>query len=1194
MSPLYLVSAFYNGNIKKIVLKFYDPETQQIVNHEDNIGHKPYCLTNLSVEELKQNHNLLRLEGFDHCEEITKTNPLTNETVSMTKIVAKDPLSIANSKGQDIRTIVPQGNTNGKIWESNIKYHQSYTYDRNLIMGLPYIITKEGLLLPYVDKLISEKIDNIVALFGELPPDEKKILKRWIQFLEIPSPSISKMAIDIEVQSSHPDLFPDANLAEFPIIAVGIQTSDNKKVILILKREGIEDGDITRLKDKYDCIFFDREDDLVLKLFNYLNSYPFVFTFNGDGFDMLYIYNRAKRLGLDNIPIIVQKEKTTLTYGLHIDLYRFFNNLSIKNYTFKQKYDNVTLNDVAGGLINKHKIEITHNFGELSYAELGEYCIRDTELTFELTDFDDEVVPKLMTVFMRISNLPMEDVTRLMVSQWIRSFIYHEHRRRNILIPWVEDIKTKGEIQTKAKIKGKKYKGAIVVESPSGVFFTVVVIDFASLYPSIIKEYNLDYMTINSCNHEECKKNIVPETTHYVCKILKGVTPLLVGTLKDARVKYYKKQSKRNDLTQAEKTWYNCVSEGVKVIMNACFTPDTYTITPEGIKNIKDFKIGDDIYTYNKKTGFIEKDEVSAITKYPHNGNMVWLNSKQMDLITTPDHNYFIEKHYSGERKEIKANQLCIGDVIPQHLGIQNYESLPEEIDVLDYISNDLKKTLKITNTKYKLNKRTSHWKPRIFKRDDFLKLLAWYISEGSLNYMSKYNTTRISISQVTYKDIVERLIKQMNLPLHYNSHQFEFCDGVWAYILENLCGKGSENKKIPHFLFKLIKPQMEVFLNELYLGDGTKRQMKYSTISNQLSEDVAHMLILLGFSPNIKKENHINRVTWRKKTGKGKKIKSCNLSTMEYEGWVYCITGKKNHFILAGRNGKFTLTGQSYGVFGSEQYDLYCPPVAEAITAIARWVISSTIEKARELGMTVIYGDTDSIFVHNPTEDQLNKLIAWTTESLKLDLEIDKTYKYVIFSSRKKNYIGCFPDGKLDIKGVTGKKKHIPTIIKRGFDRCKIELSKVNSMDDFIVAKNSIVNIIKEDYSKIKLRQWESLSDLTFHIVLGKEVDDYTSTIPQHVKAAQIISVKAGREVRKGEIIHYVKTVERVPKSKGGYEEVDSVMPLEFAKNESINIGKYMEQLESTFAPITEPLNISFDKDIKGISSLEQFGVGI
>ena len=66
-----------------------------------------------------------------------------------------------------------------------------------------------------------------------------------------------------------------------------------------------------------------------------------------------------------------------------------------------------------------------------------------------------------------------------------------------------------------------------------------------------------------------------------------------------------------------------------------------------------------------------------------------------------------------------------------------------------------------------------------------------------------------------------------------------------------------------------------------------------------------------------------------------------------------------------------------SYGVFGAESFDLYCPPVAEATAAIGRHSLTQIIEKARQLGIEVVYGDTDSVFLKNPTEEQIQELIT-------------------------------------------------------------------------------------------------------------------------------------------------------------------------------------------------------------------------
>ena len=53
-----------------------------------------------------------------------------------------------------------------------------------------------------------------------------------------------------------------------------------------------------------------------------------------------------------------------------------------------------------------------------------------------------------------------------------------------------------------------------------------------------------------------------------------------------------------------------------------------------------------------------------------------------------------------------------------------------------------------------------------------------------------------------------------------------------------------------------------------------------------------------------------------------------------------------------------------SYGVMGAEIFPLYCLPVAEATTAVGRYTILETIEKCKSVGIEVLYGDTDSLFL--------------------------------------------------------------------------------------------------------------------------------------------------------------------------------------------------------------------------------------
>jgi DNA polymerase I len=97
----------------------------------------------------------------------------------------------------------------------------------------------------------------------------------------------------------------------------------------------------------------------------------------------------------------------------------------------------------------------------------------------------------MLVIIARIGRMPIDDIARMGVSQWIRSLFYYEHRKRNCLIPKREELERRSEgVLSDAVIKDKKFRGGLVIDPKKGIHFDVVVMDFASLYPSIIKVRN--------------------------------------------------------------------------------------------------------------------------------------------------------------------------------------------------------------------------------------------------------------------------------------------------------------------------------------------------------------------------------------------------------------------------------------------------------------------------------------------------------------------------------------------------------------------------------------------------------------------------------------------------------------------------------------------------------------------------------
>jgi DNA polymerase I len=843
LPPSYFVSATYSGEKGLAVIKLYEPESERIHLWYDITGHKPYCLTNLPLSELKKIHRLTSHSGFDHFESVEKYDPLLDQKVTLTKVMAKDPLSIGGRPIGCIRDIIPEEypkvtglEQEAKVWEAAIKYYQSYIYDRELAPGMIYKIENNELVR--VKHAPSERVvKEIRGLFRGEPEEYLEHIEGWARLLEYPAPGFRRVALDIEVSSPIPTRVPDPREAAYQIICASLLGSDRKKRILLLKREGVEEG-VEKLPPDANVEYFDSEKKLVLAIFEALWEYPFVLTFNGDDFDLRYLEHRAQNLGIrrDRVPIELGRRVCLLKHGIHIDLYKFFFNRSIQIYAFGRKYRDMTLGDVGKALLGITKLELVKPISELAYTQLAKYCFRDAEITFKLTAFDNDLVMKLILALTRISRMPMEDVSRQGVSRWIRNFLHYEHRRRNTLIPNAEDILAlKGATVTKAVIKGKKYKGAIVVEPVPGVHFNVKVMDFASLYPSIIKVHNLGYQSIR-CPHTECRDNKVPETPHWICKKRKALESLVVGALRDLRVKWYKPKSQDKSLPSGLRSWYKVIQSALKVILNA------------------------------------------------------------------------------------------------------------------------------------------------------------------------------------------------------------------------------------------------------------------------------------------------------------------------------------------------------SYGVFGAETFDLYCPPVAEATAAIGRQAITQTISKAQGLGIEVIYGDTDSIFLKNASQNQIEALSNWSEKELGMQLDVDKLYRYSVFSSRKKNYLGVFPDGNVEVKGLTGKKRHIPIFIKKAFDQMEERLGQVKSPSEFEQAKREIRKIIRDRYLRLKRREWgERPDELAFNVVLGKPPSHYNKTTPQHVKAALQLEER-NHKLKAGDLISFVKVVKE-----------PHVKPIQLASNSEIDVEKYVGYLHSTFDQVLDALGLDFN-EIIGLTKLERF----
>jgi DNA polymerase, archaea type len=246
------------------------------------------------------------------------------------------------------------------------------------------------------------------------------------------------------------------------------------------------------------------------------------------------------------------------------------------------------------------------------------------------------------------------------------------------------------------------------------------------------------------------------------------------------------------------------------------------------------------------------------------------------------------------------------------------------------------------------------------------------------------------------------------------------------------------------------------------------------------------------------------------------------------------------------------------YGLFGSKFFEFSDYRVAELTTAFGRQTLEYMQHIAKEVyGLTVIYGDTDSIFITGiKKENDINKFLAECSIVLEdIEIEISKVYSRMIII-KKKHYIGIPLDSSKspDIKGLEGIKSDRPLWIN--------QLQK-NFVDDLRQGREPTLNLKKayEDMEKGIVAP----ELLEIKTTLRKDPESYPQNRYQCIVGSQL-------NAKEGDIIKYYKSDTK------GKAHSNPIF---------LSHAKYLQMLKSTFEDQLKVLDYDFMQDIVGVRSL-------
>lgn len=222
-------------------------------------------------------------------------------------------------------------------------------------------------------------------------------------------------------------------------------------------------------------------------------------------------------------------------------------------------------------------------------------------------------------------------------------------------------------------------------------------------------------------------------------------------------------------------------------------------------------------------------------------------------------------------------------------------------------------------------------------------------------------------------------------------------------------------------------------------------------------------------------------------------------------------------------------LMNSFYGVMGSSGCRFYHEDLPEAITGSGQWLLKTVINFLEDMGLAVLYGDTDSLFVQLKTvdsyEDQgkilVNQINEFLKEKLqkefevdsKLEIQYDKFFKKLILTSTrgegdgaKKRYAG------LRLTETTDGLKE--EMVLTGMEYVRSDWSALARNFQYELIRRvfygeDIENFIEQTLKDLEARKLDD--SLVLSKRLTKPFEEYTKNIPPHARAAKMLYEKLG-----------------------------------------------------------------------------------
>ena len=381
-----------------------------------------------------------------------------------------------------------------------------------------------------------------------------------------------------------------------------------------------------------------------------------------------------------------------------------------------------------------------------------------------------------------------------------------------------------------------------------------------------------------------------------------------------------------------------------------CFDDKTEILTDSGWKKWYQISLNDKVLSLNPKTRIADYYPIDNIYVYDYDGELNYFDNEYINFAVTDNHRMLIStlkkpnlglvdmktildnkpirkqspkgifencincgKKLSKIKKQKKfCSRECQNKYLTWNFYPVNKFFVPLWFKWLKKENkNDILFIQKINERQYKFN------------LNDWLEFLGWFISEGWTSYnprykknKEKYLSSEIFISQCKseqYINEISNVLKRLGVNVNYNKKAGRFCfnSSLIAKQLDEQCGKGARNKRVPSFIKNLSKEQINIFLDAFNKGDGDGNRTEYYTSSFELANDLQELIYKVGNESNILKNSALIYTITERPPSQHYIYKE-QIEKKYYKGKVWCVHVEPFQTIFVRRFNKCIWTGNS------------------------------------------------------------------------------------------------------------------------------------------------------------------------------------------------------------------------------------------------------------------------------------------